>query len=182
MTPVVQEKLDGLVKRHAVLCEELTNGHNEKAVVELGKLGPMVETVEQLRAALSEYQDLTSLIEDSGEDVEMKAMAREEILEVEAKLGDLEHACMIHLLPRDIAEDCNAILEVRAGTGGEEAALFAADMFQMYQKFAQLQGWRFEVLEEKEAEAGGFKEASASIKGSGVFGKMRWEVLQIGLG
>jgi len=82
---------------------------------------------------------------------------------------------MIHLLPKDVTEDCNAILEVRAGTGGEEAALFAADMFKMYQNFARMQGWQFEVLELREGDAGGFKEASASIKGTGVFGKMKWE-------
>src|SRR3546814_12699395 len=98
-----------------------------------------------------------------------------EFHELKEKLPDLEHALKILLLPKDEADARNAILEVRAGTGGDEAALFAADLLRMYQRYAELQGWRFEIIDASEIEIGGYKEASAQISGTGVFARLKFE-------
>jgi peptide chain release factor 1 len=105
----------------------------------------------------------------------MRALADEEAAAIEARLPELERAVMRHLLPRDEADSRNAILEVRAGTGGDEAALFAAELFAMYQRYAQLHGWRFEVMEVSENEIGGYKEAIAMVSGSSVFARLKFE-------
>ena len=108
-------------------------------------------------------------------DAEMRAMAEEELAEIERKLPEAERALAVKLLPRDAADERAAMLEVRAGTGGDEAALFAGDLLRMYQRFAEEQGWRFELISASASEVGGYKEAVASINGTGVFAKLKFE-------
>ncbi|MDE3061082.1 MAG: peptide chain release factor 1, partial [Pseudomonadota bacterium] len=128
-------------------------------------------TIQAYQEAQKSLRDCKAMLADP----EMKAMAEEEMHELEHKLPELTKAVQLALLPRDAADEKNAILEVRAGTGGEEAALFAADLFRMYQRYAQRQGWRFEVMSISESGVGGFKEAQAEISGQGVFARLKYE-------
>src|SRR5690348_2542295 len=118
--------------------------------------------------------DAEALAEDGG-DAEMRSLAQAELLALKTRLPQLEQEVKLLLLPKDEADERNAILEVRAGTGGEEAALFAADLFRMYQRYAAQRGWRFEVMEVSETGLGGFKEAIASISGRDVFHRLKFE-------
>lgn len=140
---------------------------------ELAEIAPVVEKVTELKLTRAELDETRALAAES--DAEMVALAQEEAARLEARLLDLERAVQRLLLPRDAADAKNAILEVRAGTGGDEAALFAAELFQMYQRYAQAHGWRFEVMEVSENELGGYKEATALISGRGVFALLKFE-------
>ncbi|NQW09793.1 MAG: peptide chain release factor 1 [Alphaproteobacteria bacterium] len=140
---------------------------------ELAEIAPVVAKVTELkrtRAALDETKALAA----EG-DAEMAALADEEAASIAARLPELERAVQLLLLPRDAADAKNAILEVRAGTGGDEAALFAAELYEMYQRYAQAHGWRFEVMEVSENELGGYKDAVALISGRGVFARLKFE-------
>ncbi len=123
------------------------------------------------RAELAELETMVA----AETDPEMKALAQEELFALRDSLPALERRVQVQLLPKDEADDRNAILEVRAGTGGDEAALFAADLFRMYQRYAAIRGWRFEVLDIAETPLGGYKEASAEINGRGVFARLKFE-------
>jgi len=112
---------------------------------------------------------------DNSDDPELKALADEEVQALRERLPELELAVKLSLLPKDADDERNAILEVRAGTGGDEAALFAGDLLRMYQRFAETQGWRFELISASAAEIGGYKEAIASINGPGVFARLKFE-------
>ena len=138
---------------------------------EYSDLQPIVELIKQHEAAEEELKDLASLMDDA----EMKAMAEEESRALKTLLPKLEDQIQRALLPKDKADEKNAIIEVRAGTGGDEAALFAGELFRMYQRYAELKGWKFDVLEASESDVGGYKEASASISGKGVFAKLKFE-------
>jgi peptide chain release factor 1 len=127
-----------------------------------------------LRQAQSDLEAATA-IAGSGDDPEMKAMAEEEAQTLRERLPELETRVKLSLVPKDADDDRNAILEVRAGTGGDEAALFAAELFRMYQRYAALRGWKFELLDMSETGIGGVKEASASITGRGVFARLKFE-------
>ncbi|NIA71872.1 peptide chain release factor 1 [Pelagibius litoralis] len=142
---------------------------------EFSDLTPVVEGIAALRSAQNEMADLAELIADPESDSEMRAMAEQEFHDLKACLPELEQDLKILLLPKDEADARNVILEVRAGTGGDEAALFAADLMRMYQRYAEQQGWRFELIDTSENELGGYKEASASITGSGVFAQLKFE-------
>ena len=142
--------------------------------MELSELAPVVEQVEELRRTRGELNEARALAEEET-DPEMRRMAEDEAREIEARLPDLERAVQRALLPKDAADQKNAILEIRAGTGGDEAALFAGDLFGMYQKYAQQHGWRFEVMDVSESDVGGYKEAIAEISGRGVFARMKFE-------
>jgi len=142
---------------------------------EYADLGPVVEKAQALKAALKEMDDLKAMSEDRSADAEMRKLASDELYELKDRLPDLEHELQLLMLPKDVADEKNAILEVRAGTGGEEAALFAADLFRMYQRYADLHGWRFEVMEIAESAVGGYKEAVAAISGRGVFARLKFE-------
>jgi peptide chain release factor 1 len=111
----------------------------------------------------------------SGDDAEMRAMAEQEYFVLKARLPEMERDLQAMLLPKDAADEKNAILEVRAGTGGDEAALFAAQLFRMYQRYAQLRGWRFETMEIGETGLGGYRDATANISGAGVFARLKFE-------
>ncbi|MFZ0694670.1 MAG: peptide chain release factor 1, partial [Alphaproteobacteria bacterium] len=123
----------------------------------------------------TELADVDAILSDAGADAEMKKMAESERQTLKEKLPGLEQKVKILLLPKDEADAKNAILEVRAGTGGEEAALFASDLFRMYQRYAENHGWKFEVMNINETGMGGFKEAIASIAGRDVFARLKFE-------
>ena len=146
-------------------------------IVRLGKeyaeLKPITDAVTQLADVRAERADLAEMME--ADDEEMAALAREEITVLDARLPELERQVALLLAPRDADENASAILEVRAGTGGDEAALFAGDLFRMYQRYAQSRGWRVEIDSVSEGDAGGYKEIIASIGGDGVFGRLKFE-------
>ena len=177
----LDDKLDRVVQRHndlgTALAREggLASQEFAKLSKEYAELAPMVEKITELRQARSELANLTAMLSESANDPEMRALVEDEHRVVKAKVPDLEREMQILLLPKDEADEKNAILEVRAGTGGEEAALFAAALFRMYQRYAEVRGWRFEVLELAETGLGGFKEASAAISGRGVFARLKFE-------
>jgi peptide chain release factor 1 len=142
---------------------------------EFAELEPVAQAIEELKLREAEAADLAAMIVDAGTDPEMRAMAEEEFLALKERLPALEREILISLLPKDAADERSAILEVRAGTGGDEAALFAGELFQMYQRYAQLHGWRFETMETSYSDMGGFREAVAEINGRGVFAKLKFE-------
>ncbi len=148
---------------------------------ELSDLRPIAEQAEQVQEITANLESARALLAEAAEAAEaddaadMIAMAEEEIETLGKALEQGEHDLKIMLLPKDKDDERNAILEVRAGTGGDEAALFGADLFSMYQRFAANQGWRFEVLEISETGIGGYKEASATITGNNVFARLKFE-------
>jgi peptide chain release factor 1 len=140
---------------------------------EHAELKPVAEAAERYQRAVDQRAELEELA--SGDDAEMAALAKDELAELDARLPELERELALLLAPRDADENASAILEVRAGTGGDEAALFAGDLFRMYQRYAQTHGWKLEVESESEGEMGGYKEIVASIEGEGVFGRLKFE-------
>ena len=142
---------------------------------EYAELEPVAGSIQELRKARDELDELRHLAEDPSGDAEMRALAEEEFHKLKARLPGIERAVQLMLLPRDEADAKNAILEIRAGTGGEEAALFATNLFAMYQRYAGLQGWRFEVLASAETPLGGVKEATVEITGRNVFARLKFE-------
>ena len=142
---------------------------------ELSDLRPIAEQAEQVQKITANLASAKALLAEAEGDTDMIAMAEEEIDALGTTLEQAEHDLKIMLLPKDKDDERNAILEVRAGTGGDEAALFAADLFSMYQRFSANQGWRFEVLEISETGIGGYKEASATITGNNVFARLKFE-------
>ena len=156
----------------------MAEARNAEDIVRLSKehaeLKPVVEVVTELRSAREEAQSLGELIA-SETDAEMAELAREEFEALKEKLPDLERRLQIMLLPKDKADDSSVILEVRAGTGGDEAALFAGDLFRMYQRYADLNKWRVEIIQVSESGVGGYKEVVANISGGGVFARLKFE-------
>jgi peptide chain release factor 1 len=142
---------------------------------EYAELTPVVQAIDVLDKARAERRDLEALAGDPEADPEVAKMAEEELQDLRRRLPMLERQVQLLLLPRDEADAKNAILEIRAGTGGEEAALFAADLFRMYQRYAERQRWKFEMMEVHETGIGGYKEATASISGRNVFSRLKFE-------
>jgi peptide chain release factor 1 len=142
---------------------------------ELSELRPVCDQIEIVQRLTSELRDAKAMVEDADGDADMAEMAQAEIDDISPRLPDEEAKLQLLLLPKDKDDSRNAILEVRAGTGGDEAALFAADLFSMYQRFAAKHGWRFEVMEISETGIGGYKEATANIAGSDVFARLKFE-------
>jgi peptide chain release factor 1 len=134
---------------------------------------PVAAAAREVRRLRAERESLTQMTRDA--DPELREIAREELEEIERKLPEAERILALKLLPRDAADERPAMLELRAGTGGDEAALFAGDLLRMYHRFAEEQGWRFELISASPAEVGGYKEAVASISGAGVFAKLKFE-------
>ena len=166
MLPV--ERLNAILARAETLQEEMNGELPPERFVELSKeyaeIDPIAAAVRAYRATLDEVEDLRSLI--GGDDAEMAEMAAMELEELEGKLPDMEAALEILLLPRDSADELNVIVEVRAGTGGDEAALFAGDLFRMYARYADVLGWKSEIISQSEGDIGGYKEivtASSAI-------------------
>ncbi|HEX2529340.1 MAG TPA: peptide chain release factor 1 [Geminicoccus sp.] len=138
---------------------------------ELAELRPVIEAIDAYRAARQEVEGLDLLLQDA----EMRELAAADLPGARERLDAAELALRLALLPKDAADDRSAILEIRAGTGGEEAALFGGDLFKMYQRYAALQGWKFEVLSESETDLGGLKEVAVAVEGVGVFAKLKFE-------
>jgi peptide chain release factor 1 len=140
---------------------------------EYAELEPVARAASEVQRLRTELETLAQMEEDG--DADMRAMAREEIESIRATLPDAERALALSLLPRDAADERAAMLEIRAGTGGDEAALFAGDLFRMYQRYAESQGWRVELISASSSDSGGFKEAIASVEGKGVFARLKFE-------
>jgi peptide chain release factor 1 len=177
----LEDMLDRLVQRHndlgAALAREggMASQEFAKLSKEYAEMAPMVAKIEELRGKRAELANLTAMQSDGANDPEMRALVEEEYRAVKTQLPELEREVQILLLPKDEADERNAILEVRAGTGGEEAALFAAELFRMYQRYAEVRGWRFELHELADTGLGGVKEARAAISGRGVFARLKFE-------
>ena len=173
------QKLNALVARHAVLERELAAAVPPETYVRLSRefaeLAPVVEAVQSYRAAEHELAGVTSLLADPATDPEMRSIAEAEKPELEARRIALEHRLRLALLPKDAMDERNVILEIRAGTGGDEAALFAGNLFRMYERYAAKQGWKVEVMTASEGSMGGYKEIVAEIYGRGAFAKLKYE-------
>ncbi len=178
---LIEEKLEKVLKRHVDLRDQLSGSTplRSEELVKLNKeyaeLTPVAEKIEEWKNTRKEMADLEAMKNDSSADADMRKMAEEEFYALKEKLPGIEHELQVMLLPKDAADDRNAILEIRAGAGGDEAALFAAEMFRLYEKYAALRGWRFEVLSISDTGLGGFKDATAEISGTGVFARMKFE-------
>lgn len=174
------QRLDRVLARHQEISDTMASGQVEgDAFVALSKefadLGPIVETVEAFKSAQTELTDLQEMLEDPDSDTEMKDLAQEELTDLQERMPDLEHQVKLALLPKDEADSRNAILEIRAGTGGDEAGLFAGDLLRMYQRYAAHQGWRVEQIEESSSGVGGYNQVVVSITGTDVFKKLKYE-------
>ena len=176
---VPHEKLEKLVARWEVIQAELSQGANQATYAKLSKeysdLTPIATAVQELRRLEGELAELSLIAEDGASDREMAMLAQQEIETLRPKIAAVEEGLRILLLPKDAADEASVILEVRAGTGGDEAALFAADLFRMYQRYADLHGWKTEVISISDNEIGGVKEVVASISGHGVFARLKFE-------
>jgi peptide chain release factor 1 len=174
-----QSKLDALLLRHAAVERELATPTSPDTYVRLSRefaeLDPVVDSVKAYQAVQSEIDDLTALIDDPATEPDMRAMAEAERPALEARRTELEHALRVALLPKDAMDERNVILEIRAGTGGDEAALFAGDLFRMYERYAAKQGWTVEVIAASDGPMGGYKEIIAEITGRGAFAKLKFE-------
>lgn len=179
MSSLPEAKLDVLLAHHASLeAESLGQLSSERYVQvtrELAEITPLIEAVKTYRAAVKELADTEALIVDPATDAEMRSMAEAERDELNPKIEDLVQKIRVALLPKDAMDDRNVVLEIRAGTGGDEASLFAGDLFRMYERFAALQGWKVEVISASEGTVGGFKEIIAEVQGRGAFSKLKFE-------
>jgi peptide chain release factor 1 len=179
MTTIPAEKLDRLVSRWETVQGTLASGADQETYVRLSRefaeLDPIVATITALRSALREREGLQHLIDDPASEADVAALAEEEIGPLDTKIEELERQLRVQLLPKDSADEKSAILEVRAGTGGEEAALFAADLFRMYQRYADPRGWKVAIISASESSTGGYKEIIANITGKGVFARLKFE-------
>ena len=177
----LEKNLDRVLARHQELQDLMASAEPPspeefaRLSKEFSDLTPVVEAISELRRAQDETADLASLIAEPETDAEMKDMAEEEFAQLKEKVPELEDKLQVMLLPKDLADDKNAILEIRAGTGGDEAGLFAANLFRMYQRYAENRKWKFELLSLNETGIGGYKEAIASISGPGVFARLKFE-------
>jgi peptide chain release factor 1 len=173
------QKLDALVTRHAALERDLAAALPAETYVKLSRefaeLAPVVEAVRYYRAAQRELDDLAALIADPTTDPEMRAIAEAEKPDVEKRCAELEQKLRLALLPKDAMDERNVILEIRAGTGGDEAALFAGNLFRMYERYAAKHGWKVEIVAASDGSMGGYKEIVAEIRGRGAFSKLKYE-------
>ena len=176
---IPEQKLDALLARHKAIESELATQVTPETYVKLSRefaeLGPVVDTVRNYRSVVSEIAGLDALIADSSTDAEMRTMAAAEKPQLEQRRAALEQEIKLALLPKDAMDERNVILEIRAGTGGDEASLFAGDLFRMYERYAAKQGWKVEVISASEGTMGGYKEIVAEIRGRGAFAKLKFE-------
>jgi peptide chain release factor 1 len=176
MTAINPQNLDKIIERFASVEHALSSGATGEAFVRHSKdyaeLAPMAKQALALKSAYAERAGLTEMLAGGGE---LAAMAEAEKPELEAKVERLEQEMRLLLLPKDAADDRNVILELRAGTGGDEAAIFAGDLFRMYQRYAASRGWKVEVISASDGEHGGYKEIIANINGAGAFARLKFE-------
>ena len=177
MTTQLAEKLDRIIERFDLIQAELSSGATGENFVRLSReyaeIEPTARVAQGLRKAYSERQSIAEMAAEN--DPEIVEMARAEQPVLEERIGTLEHQLRMLLLPKDAADDRNVILEVRAGTGGDEAAIFAGDLFRMYQRYAAFKGWRVDVISASEGEHGGYKEIVANIFGAGAYAHLKFE-------
>src|SRR5262245_34137718 len=173
-----EQKLDALLARHQTVEAELATQVSPETYVKLSRefaeLGPIVETVKTYRSVAAELADLAALIDDPATDAEMRTMASAERPPLEQRRAALEQQIKLALLPKDAMDERNVIVEIRAGTGGDEAALFAGDLFRMYERYAATQGWKTELISLSDGAMGGYKEVIAEIQGRGAFAKLKF--------
>jgi len=179
MAELPRERMDQVLKRFELIETQMAAGPSPEAYVKLAseyaELQEVAASVRALRKAEAELEDLDAMLADKGIDREMRELAEADREEVEDRVEDLKQKLQVLLLPKDEADEKNAILEIRAGTGGDEAALFAGDLFRMYERYAGEHGWRVEVVSASEGEAGGYKEIIATVSGRGVFSRLKFE-------
>ena len=172
-----EDRLDAILARAEILQEKMNGELPPQEFVSLSKeyarLEPVVAAITRYQKLIAEIVDLKSII--CGGDEEMKELAEAELAELEEKIPDVQKELEIMLLPKDEADDMNVILEVRAGTGGDEAALFAGDLFRMYCRHAELNGYKVEILSTSDGDIGGYKEVVAAIRGDSVFARLKFE-------
>ena len=175
----LDSRLDTILRRHEELGHRLGAGAGGAEYAEISReyaeLEPLAQAISALRAKQRERLDLTTLLADPALDPEMREIAAAEAEEAQAALEAMGRDIQVALLPKDVSDESNVILEVRAGTGGDEAALFAGDLFRMYVKYAEARGWKVEVLSASEGTAGGYKEIIAEIAGRGAFSRLKYE-------
>ena len=174
-----EQKLDALIARHKAVEADLATQVPPETYVKLSRefaeLGPIIETVKAYRGVAAEIDGLNALIADPATDAEMRTMASGEKPALEERRAALEQRIKLALLPKDAMDERNVIVEIRAGTGGDEASLFAGNLFRMYERFAAKQGWKVELVSASEGSMGGYKEVIAEIRGRGAFAKLKFE-------
>ena len=174
-----QDRLDGIVARHAAASDAINHASEPTRVVELAKelaeLDPVVAAIAAWRKAQAGLDEALAMIDDPATDAEMRDLAYEERDHARAEIEARGREILIALLPKDAADERGVILEIRAGTGGDEASLFAGDLLRMYQRYAAQQGWSLDILSESEGTVGGFKEVIAEISGKGVYARLKYE-------
>jgi peptide chain release factor 1 len=164
------QEIEGLMSSGKLPSEEFT-----KLSKEYSELTPLAAVIRDFKKAQKEYAELEAIMNDPSGDKEMRALAEDEYFRLKEELPALEKKIHIALLPKDAADTKNAILEIRAGTGGDEAALFAADLFDMYKRYAAIKGWQFEVMEFSQSDLGGIKQAVVEVTGRDVFARLKFE-------
>ena len=173
MVPI--DKLEQIKQRFEFLEAKMNDGSAGEDIAKLAKeyseLRPVVEQIGEYQTLLSDLKEAQLMLDDP----DMKDLAAEELPTIKARIPEVEHALQLALLPKDAADARPAMLEIRPGTGGEEAALFAGDLLRMYQRYCETRGWTFDVIEEQQSEIGGIKEVVVHIKGEGVFARMKYE-------
>src|SRR6201747_2528428 len=174
-----EAKLDILLAHHASLqaqiVGQLSSENYVRTTRELAELNPLIDTVKAYRAANAETAGIDAMIADPATDADMRSLAEAERATLEARSVELAQQIRVALLPKDAMDERNVMLEIRAGTGGDEASLFAGDLCRMYERFAGLQGWKVEVISASEGTMGGYKEIIAEVKGRGAFAKLKFE-------
>ncbi len=172
---IAPDKLEQIRQRFAFIEAKLSGGADASELASLGReyseLKPVVEQIDAYQGYLEAINEAEAMLDDP----EMRDLAEEELKEMRARLPEAERAITLALLPKDEADHKPAIIEIRAGTGGDEAALFAGDLLRMYQRFAENRGWKFEIVEEAQSAVGGYKEVVANVKGDGVFAVLKYE-------
>lgn len=179
MTELPIEKLQTILKRFEMIEAQMAEGPDGETYVKLASdyadLEPMALKAREVGDLRSELADLEAMLADASDDEAMAKLAREELESVQQRLSTAEDDMRMLLLPRDIADKRSIILEIRAGTGGQEAALFGGDLFRMYERYASTQGWKVELISASPGDAGGYKEIIASVTGNGVFARFKFE-------
>ena len=179
MTELPRERMDQVLKRFELIETQMAAGPSPDAYVKLAAeyadLQEIAGKIRALKSAEDEIADLDAMIADGSTEREMRELAEADRKDVNERMETLQEELRVMLLPKDEADRKDAILEIRAGTGGHEAALFAGDLFRMYERYASDQGWRVEVVSASEGEAGGYKEIIASVSGRGVFSRLKFE-------
>jgi len=179
MIALPRERMDQVLRRSDLLEAQMAAGPASDVYVRLAseyaEVQELAGKIRALQEAEAERADLEAMLADKGTDRDLRDLAEADLPTVEERIGGLQHEIQILLLPRDAADERNVIVEIRAGTGGDEAAIFAGDLFRMYERYAAARGWKVEIMSASEGEAGGYKEIIASISGRGVFSQLKFE-------